>query len=179
MILQLHYYGHPILRQKAKPIEAVTPEIVKIAEDMVETMLSHSNSIGFAGPQLGVPLRLFVIREEIFLPNNQFTFGPPEVIINPVLSKPSQETEVMSEGCMSIPNLHVEVARPTKIHVRYQNIKGECIEEDLVDFRARMFMHENDHLNGVLHIDRMASAKKRQEIEPVLRAIKKKYCSSV
>ena len=72
---------------------------------------------------------------------------------------------------MSLPGLHVEVTRPKTIHVRYQNIKGEFIEEDLTEFRARMFMHENDHLNGVLHIDR-ADPKDRPQIERALRRMK-------
>lgn len=80
----------------------------------------------------------------------------------------------MSEGCMSLPKLHVEVTRPSEIHVTYQNLKGETIEEHLKDFRARMFMHENDHLNGVLTIDRM-DPKERKKIEPALRALKEKY----
>ena len=75
---------------------------------------------------------------------------------------------------MSLPGLHVEVTRPKSIHVRYQNMKGEFIEEDLTEFRARMFMHENDHLNGVLHIDRM-DPKERKDIEPLLRDMKQKY----
>ncbi len=172
--LKLRYYGHPDLRAKAKPVEEVTAEIQKICEEMQQMMLSMENCIGFAGPQLGILLRIFVIREEIFLPDNQYTFGPPEVIINPVLSSPSDETVTMLEGCMSLPGLHVEVTRPKSMHVRYQNIKGEFVEETLQDFRARMFMHENDHLNGVLHIDRM-DPKARKEIEPILRDMKKKY----
>lgn len=170
----LRYYGHPDLRTKAKPVEALTPEVIKICEDMLAKMISLDNCIGFAGPQLGVLLRIFVIREEIFLPENKYYYGPPEVIINPVISSPSKELETMAEGCMSLPNLHVEVTRPKKIHVRYQNLKGEFIEEDPVDFRARMFMHENDHLNGVLHIDRM-DPKERKKIENILREMKQKY----
>jgi peptide deformylase len=173
---QIRYYGHKDLRSKAKPVEKITPEIVQICEDMLAMMLSLDNCIGFAGPQLGVLLRIFVIREEKFLPNDQYTFGPPEVIINPILTSPSDEMEIMTEGCMSLPNLHVEVVRPKSIHVRYQNMKGEFIEERLHDFRARMFMHENDHLNGVLHIDRM-DPKERKNIEGVLRAMKQKYHS--
>lgn len=172
--LQLRYYGHPDLRAKAKPVEEVTPEIVKICEDMLHTMISLDNCIGFAGPQLGIILRIFVIREEKFLPDNKYYFGEPEVIINPVLTNPSKETVTMLEGCMSLPNLHIEVTRPKAIHVRYQNIKGEFIEEDIDEFRARMFMHENDHLNGVLHIDRM-DPKDRKQLEPALRAMKQKY----
>jgi peptide deformylase len=172
--LPLRYYGHPDLRVKAKPVTEFTPELAAICQSMLDTMLSYDNSIGFAGPQLGVLLRIFVIREEKFLPDNKYYFGPPEVIINPVLSNPSKETISMLEGCMSLPHLHVDVIRPKTIHVRYQNVKGEIIEEDLVEFRARMFMHENDHLNGVLHIDRM-DPRERKRIEPALRAMKQKY----
>lgn len=172
--LPTRYYGHPDLRMKAKPVETITPEIIKICEGMLAKMLSLDNCIGFAGPQLGIPLRIFVIREEKFLPNDKFYFGPPEVIINPVLTNPSKETETMIEGCMSLPGLHVEVTRPQSIHVRYQNMKGEFVEEELKDFRARMFMHENDHLNGVLFIDRM-DPKERKKIEPALKDLKKKY----
>lgn len=172
--LPIRYYGHPDLRAKAQPVEALTPEIVQICRDMVEMMLSLDNCIGFAGPQLGILLRIFVIREEHFLADDKYTLGEPEVIINPVLSSPSKETVSMTEGCMSLPGLHIEVKRPACIHVRYQNIKGETIEEQLTDFRARMFMHENDHLNGVLHIDRMDPAERRR-IEPQLRAMKHKY----
>lgn len=172
--LPIRYYGHPDLRVKAKPVDEVTPEIVKICEQMLAKMISLDNCIGFAGPQLGILLRIFVIREEKFLPDNKYYFGEPEVIINPVLTSPSKELIAMEEGCMSLPGLHVEVVRPKSIHVRYQNMKGEYIEEDLHEFRARMFMHENDHLNGVLHIDRM-DPKERKKIEDLLRAMKQKY----
>ncbi len=172
--LSIRYYGHPDLRTKAKPVGEITPEVIRICEEMLETMLSFENCIGFAGPQLGIPLRIFVIREEISLENNQYAFGEPEVIINPVLTEPSEEMVTMSEGCMSLPGLHVDVARPKSISVRYQNREGEWIEEKLDDFRARMFMHENDHLNGVLMVDRIDPAL-RKEIEPLLRAMKKKF----
>ena len=170
--LKIRYYGHPDLRLKAKPVEAITPEITALCEGMVGAMLSLENCIGFAGPQLGVSLRIFVIREE--LSGEERLFGKPEVIINPTLTAPSQEMVSMSEGCMSLPGLFVEVKRPKTIHVRYQNMKGETVEEALSGFRARMFMHENDHLNGVLHIDRM-DPKERKKIEPLLRAMKQKY----
>jgi len=174
MKLPVRYFGHPDLRKKAQVVEKITPEIIKIAEDMVETMVSMENAIGFAGPQLGVPLRIFVIREEKCVADDEYVFAEPEVIINPVLSNPSKEIITMVEGCMSLPALQVDVDRPDTIHVKYQNLKGEYKEEALEGFRARMFMHENDHINGVLIIDRIDS-KQRRAVEPLLKKIKSKY----
>lgn len=173
MKLKVFYYGDPVLRGKAAAIQEITPEIVQLAHDMIETMIAH-NGIGLAGPQVGKLLRIIVIREEMLGSDGNYVLGAPEVIINPVISSPSKEMEPMLEGCLSLPRLHIEVTRPKKIHIRYQNLKGEFIEETLDTFRGRMMMHENDHLNGVLTIDRM-DPKERKKIEPYLRAIKDKY----
>ena len=154
------------------PIEKITPEIVQLAEDMIETMIAH-NGVGLAGPQVGKLLRIFIRRDEIVTADGRYSFGSPEVILNPTISSPSEESEIMVEGCLSIPNVHVEVERPKRVHVRYQNLKGEWIEEDQEDFLARVTMHENDHLNGVLHIDR-TSPRERKRIEPQLRTLKQK-----
>ncbi|MES2274201.1 MAG: peptide deformylase [Chlamydiota bacterium] len=176
MKLAIRYFGHPDLRMKAKPVPEINEEIRKIVSDMLETMLSMDNCIGFAGPQLGIPYRIFVIREEKMGSDNQYYLGDPEVIINPVLSAPSKELFVMQEGCMSLPGLHIEVVRPGKVHISYQTLDGRTVEEDVIDFRARMMMHENDHLNGTLTIDRM-DPKERKKIEPLLREMKEKYNS--
>lgn len=170
------YYGDPGLRVKAKPVEKITPEIESIVADMIETMLSYDNAIGFAATQLGIDLRIFVIREEIETSKGKISFKEPEVIINPILTNPSPEMESMVEGCMSIPGFQCEVVRPSTIHVKYQNLKGQWIEEDLTDFRARMFMHENDHLNGVLIVDRM-TAKDKKKFDAILKNLRKKYHS--
>lgn len=173
MILSLRYYGDPVLRAKAKAIEEITPEIVQLANDMVETMINH-NGVGLAGPQVGKLLRIYIFRDEWLNPDGQYEMGPPQVAINPILSSPSKETGTMLEGCLSVPNVHVKVDRPQKIHIRYQDLKGEFIEKDLEGFLARVNMHENDHLNGVLHIDR-ASSKDRKGVEAALQKIKQKY----
>lgn len=174
MILPLCYYDDPILRKKALPIEKITPEIVKLAEDMIETMIDQHNGVGIAGPQVGKLLRIFIIRDEFALPDGKWSFGPPEVMINPQLSEPSLETAFMSEGCLSIPGIHSDVTRPAAIKVRYQKLDGQVVEEVISGFRARVIMHENDHLNGVLFIDRL-TAEARAKIGPQLRAIKEKY----
>jgi peptide deformylase len=176
MKLRLHYYGDAVLRTKAKEIAEITPEIQRLGQDMIAFMIEH-NGVGLAGPQVGKLLRIYVFRDEWLNPNGQYELGPPQIAINPVLSSPSKETETMLEGCLSLPNLHIQVPRPKKIQIRYQNLKGEFIEEHLEGFIARVNMHENDHLNGVLHIDR-ASPKDRKAIEPELQNLKKKYHTS-
>jgi len=173
MLLSLLYYDHPGLRKKAVPIEEITEEIKQFAQDMVETMI-HFNGVGLASPQVNRHVRLVVIRDEFVDEDEQYRLGPPEVLINPVLTLPSKEIDRMPEGCLSIPGIHAEVARPISIHIRYQTLDGRVVEEDVIGFRARVMMHENDHLNGVLYIDRL-SPEDRARIEPMLRAVKSKY----
>jgi peptide deformylase len=171
MLLKISLYGDPVLRAKALRISEITPEIRQLAEDMIETMIGVANGVGLAAPQVGKSVRMFVLRDEFIEPGGEFAFSPPEVVINPVFSSPSEETQIGPEGCLSIPKIQVDVERPLKIHVRYQNLQGEFLEEDLEGFRARVFMHENDHLNGTLIIDRIP-ANVRKQIDPMLRKIK-------
>lgn len=173
MKLPLSIYDAEVLRKRALPVEEITPEIIQFAHNMIETMID-SNGVGLAAPQVGRLVRIFIIRDEKLEPDGSYSLGDPEVIINPHLSKPSAEKVSMLEGCLSLPGLHVEVVRPKSIHIRYQNLKGEWIEEALSNFRARVTMHENDHLNGVLTIDRIEK-RERKKIEAHLLAIKKKY----
>lgn len=173
MLLQLRYYGDPVLRKKCEKVEVLTPEIKKLVHDMIETMIHH-NGIGLAASQIGELVRIFIIREELMGPSGDFYFGEPRVFINPVLSDPIPETEIMLEGCLSIPGLHINVERPKGITIEAMGLDGKTFKETILGFTARQFMHENDHLNGTLHIDR-CSKKDRQRIEPALRRIKEKY----
>ncbi len=173
MILPLCYYGNVILRKKCHKIERITPDIHKLVSDMIETMDS-SNGIGLAATQVGKDLCLFVIRPEIKDAEGNFSLGEPEVFINPVLSNPTEEREKMTEGCLSFPGLYLEIDRPYGIHVEALNLEGEKISLDIYGFKAREIMHENDHLNGKLFIDRTTDSVKN-EIDPLLREIKNKY----
>src|SRR5580698_2996959 len=101
-------YDDPILRKKALPIEKITPAIEKLAHDMVETMILHKG-IGLAGTQVGELLRIFVIQEERVNEIGEWVVCEPEIMINPILSNPSVEKEVMQEGCLSLPVLHIDV----------------------------------------------------------------------
>ncbi len=165
---RLVYYGDKRLRQKSHPVKAITPEIRQLVEDMVETMLESGRGVGLAAPQVGQLLRLFVVcyQEGESRPT-------AEVFINPVLSAPSREEEEGEEGCLSIPGFSACVVRPKAISVTALDLEGNTFTKRYSGYKARIIMHENDHLNGVLFIDRL-SKRQRQLAKPLLLSIKKK-----
>lgn len=175
MKLPIRYYGDPILRQKCKPVEAITDEIKAFIRDMIETC-DPAKAIGLSACQVGVPLRIFVLRNYLISPEGRWTVTEPIIFINPEILETSEETERDTEGCVSIPKLNGWVERPRRIKIRATGLDGKPFVEEIEGINARVRMHENDHLNGVLYIDRM-SPKERKALEPDLRAIKKKYSS--
>jgi peptide deformylase len=172
MLFSLLYYDHPLLRKKSLMIESIDDELKSLAQGMVDSMI-HYNGVGLAAPQIGKLIRLIVIRDEFVGEDGEFCLGSPEVLINPVLRAPSKTEEKRPEGCLSIPGIHAEVMRPLSICVKYQTLDGRTVEEEAKGFRARVIMHENDHLNGVLYIDRVDS-NERKIIDPRLKALKDK-----
>ncbi len=169
----LIYYGNPILRQKCTEVTAITDDIRAFIQDLHDTML-ETNGIGISAPQLGRSLAIFFTRYPIEDEKGQYTTAPVKLYINPKLSKPSSETWCHEEGCLSIPKVYAEVERPVRITITAQDIDGNEFTEELTGWAARVAMHENDHLNGVLFIDRI-SKKKRNEIEAKLRQLKKEH----
>ncbi len=153
--LPISYYGDEILRKKAEPISEITPSILKLVEEMEETM-DASNGIGLAAPQVHHSIRLFIIREPVYDDQGNMEFGKVKAFINPKLSNPSSETWTAAEGCLSIPTIHADVTRPKEIDVEYLDLQGNTIKKRFSGWEARELMHENDHLNGVLFIDRMS-----------------------
>lgn len=173
MVLDLKYYDDPFLRKKTKPVEKITDEIRKFVQDMIDTIKAH-NSIGLAASQVGRDLRIFAIPECILNEEGNLEIGEIRVFINPKLSKPSSETDIVLEGCMSFPGLHLEIERPVSIHVEALDLEGKTFKKHYKGFTARQIMHENDHLNGVLYIDR-AKPSLRKKVHPLLQAMKKKF----
>ena len=102
------------------------------------------------------------------------TLGDPIVYINPKIHSPSDEEIEDIEGCLSIPGLRLDVYRPEIISIEAMDLNGNIFHEELEGYNARTRMHENDHINGVLYIDRVSPAVKKK-IEPTLKEIKKKY----
>jgi len=148
-ILKVAHMGHPVLRQKAKPIERAaiaTPSVQQLIDDMLETMREY-HGIGLAAPQVHESVRIFVAGLE----KEDKRTGETEIT---ALGRDLVEDW---EGCLSIPDIRGKVPRNRRIRVRGFGRDGEALDMELEDFQARVFQHENDHLNGILFFDRMKS----------------------
>lgn len=167
--LEIIKFGDPILRKHSLAILEITDEIKQLANDMVETM-DLANGIGLAAPQVGKNIRLFVIREPI-IEGEKFSLGSERVYINPKISNHSEETQVDIEGCLSVPGIQEEVIRPLKITIEAQDLDGRQFIEHVEGYKARVLMHENDHLNGTFFVDRLSEPVKLK-IKPQLNQIK-------
>jgi peptide deformylase len=172
MKLPLTYYGNPVLRKKGQRVEKITDEVKQLVKDMQETMIAH-DGLGLASPQVNHSLALFITGvfthhdgEETLVP------GEMVVYINPKILEYSKEEWLRNEGCLSIPGVYGSVMRPLRIKVEAMDLEGLIFTKELVGLEARAFMHENDHINGVLFIDRI-HRRERQELEPLLKEVKK------
>ncbi len=177
MLLTIRYYGDPMLRKKAQRVTEITEELCELVASMIETM-EHYNGIGLAAPQVGKDLSLFILRDYIIDEEGRFLGIAPEVkvFINPELCFVSKQTEVDEEGCLSVPKIKADVERPYSMIIEATNLSGERFREELSGYNARVRLHENDHVNGTLFVDRLSS-KEKKRIEPLLRALKKRYTS--
>lgn len=171
-LLRLAYYGEPVLRKKADPITHITEDLRELVEEMVETM-DACNGVGLAAPQVHHSIRLFVIRTPIETEDGKREEGPIEVFINPKLSSASIETWEAAEGCLSVPTIRCLVERPKEITVHYTNLKGELVERRVKGWEARCIMHEYDHIEGILLVDRLDS-KERAKIDASLQNLEKR-----
>lgn len=139
------YVPNHRLRRKSRTVEDFGSHVQEIIADLKETLEVSDDGIGLAAPQVGVLRRIFVMQLD---PNT-----PVKAYINPeVLSH--EDYAYFTEGCLSIPGFNAKVKRPYRIHVRYQDEEGKVHEETLEDLPARCFLHEFDHLNGILFLDR-------------------------
>jgi peptide deformylase len=177
MLLTIRYYGDPMLRKKGQRVAEITEEIRSLVASMTETM-EHYNGIGLAAPQVGRDLSLFILRDYMIDEQGRFLGIAPEVkvFINPELCFVSKQTDVDEEGCLSVPKLKADVERPYSIIIEATNLLGERFREELSGYNARVRLHENDHINGTLFVDRL-SPREKKRVEPLLRALKKRCAS--
>jgi peptide deformylase len=162
-LLEILEYPDPRLREVGKPVLEITPEIRKLVEDMAETMYA-APGVGLAATQVGVPLRIFLIDLAGEDEPSQL-----RVFINPELFDP-EGTQTYNEGCLSFPGVSEDIKRSASIGVRALDLDGKPFELHASELLAVALQHENDHLNGVLMIDKLNSLRKRSMGRKLARA---------
>jgi peptide deformylase len=154
-IREIRLLGDPVLRTEAEEVEVFDEELRTLVDDMFETMAAAEGA-GLAAPQVGISRRVLVVdvRREV---------GPRGrlALINPSLVEVGDEVDRGPEGCLSIPGVSEVVARPARVVVEGRNPAGETIRVEGEDLFARALLHEMDHLDGVLFIDRLSPLKRR------------------
>jgi peptide deformylase len=144
MSYKIRTYGDPVLKAMASRVDDVDGKVIRLVDDMFDTLIDSGNGIALAAPQIGVQKQVVVWDID----------DTPLAIINPEIVESDGEW-VYDEGCLSIPGLYVEMLRPKTVLVRGIDVNGETIEIEADELEARMFQHEIDHLNGVLMFDRL------------------------
>ena len=155
-VLPLHTLPDPVLRQKAKRVRSIDSSILKLIDDMLETMHAEPGRAGIAAPQIGVPLRVIVIG----IPDEEDI-----VLVNPEIVKMSGE-RLVDEGCLSIPGYYAQINRAESVTARGRDRNGKTIRFKADGLLAQALEHEIDHLNGMLYIDHLESMDDLQKVEP-------------
>ena len=152
----------PVLKRKARPVTKFDDKLQTLIDDMIETM-REAPGVGLAAPQVGVSEQVIVVEygddEDEEAPKRLY------VVVNPIITRTSADTEVGTEGCLSIPMVLGDVERPYAITVKGQNRRGQPVTHKLEGWIARIFQHEIDHLYGILFTDR--AEKVWQTKEPI------------
>jgi peptide deformylase len=155
----IRLFGDPVLKQRASEVATVDGGLVRLAEDMIDTMRA-APGIGLAAPQVGVQKRLFVYQLE----------GEEQArtIINPVIQEARGEWE-FEEGCLSIPGLYFPIVRPKEVHLRGYDLDGNEVSIEADEVLARAFQHELDHLDGRLLLELLSKDQRKVAMKELRR----------
>jgi len=160
MIYPVVVYGHPVLKKVAAEVERNYPELKQLIDDMFETMYA-AEGVGLAAPQIGKSIRVFVIDGAPLAEDEPEFANFKRVFINPKIIEKDGELVPMNEGCLSIPNIREEVKRESHIRVQYYDENWELHDETFEGYKARVFLHEYDHLDGILFVEKINPLRKR------------------
>lgn len=167
MILPIVAYGDSVLRKKAKEIPPHYPNIKELVGNMFETMYKASG-VGLAGPQVGLPLRIFIVDATPFASDEDLTTeeqeqlkGFKKVFINAKIVEEEGEEWTFNEGCLSIPDVREDVNRRPNIKISYYDEAFNFHSETYDGLAARIIQHEYDHIEGILFTDKLSPLKKR------------------
>lgn len=141
-----------ILRRICTPVLEIDEKVLKIIEDLRDTLMSDTLSVGLAAPQIGYDAAIAIVN--IHKQSNADSL----ILLNPVVLSETGQWDEKYESCMSIPHKRGIVKRRKKVTVRYMDVCGEIQEINLTSFESRVVLHEIDHLNGILFVDRMESS---------------------
>jgi peptide deformylase len=153
----------PILRKASEPVDAVDADLKRLVADMFETMYD-APGIGLAAIQVGVPKRLVVLDV-----SDDDEVKTPLVLVNPKIVRLGEETRVYEEGCLSLPDVRIEIERPASLTLSYRDMEGRSCELEATGLLATAIQHEVDHLDGRLIIDFLTRLKR----DMVIRKFKK------
>jgi len=165
--LRIILYPDPRLKKVSAPISAFDEDLKQLTAKMFELMRAH-RGVGLAAPQVGINLRLFVINPT----------GEPQddrVYVNPVLTE-AEGSEEAEEGCLSLPNIHVNVDRSKRMRIQAQDLDGHPIDQTETGYVARIWQHEFNHLNGTLLTDRMGTVAKMKN-RRILKELEENYAA--
>jgi peptide deformylase len=154
MAQPIRTYGDPVLKTKAAAVAEIDGKVARLVDNMFDSLYESDNGLALAAPQIGIQKQIVVwdIDEE------------PMAIINPQIVE-SRGEWVYDEGCLSIPQLYVEIVRPKEILLAGRDLDGNEIEIEADELMARVFQHELDHLNGVLMFDRLEGEQRREALK--------------
>jgi peptide deformylase len=155
----IRLFGDPVLRTETEVVEEFNDDLKQFVSRLVQVMM-EADGIGLAAPQIGDLRRIFVIGLPVKDENGNEKGRKIIVAINPEIVEESEETSVMEEGCLSIPEIYEEVTRPKQITLRYQDIEGNTQEITADDTLSHVVQHENDHLHGVMFVDHLPALKR-------------------
>lgn len=150
--LKIIKYPNSILRKKCDGVEEITEDIKNLAKNMIETMIKNQG-VGLAASQVGALKRIIVVYRINSKSQRTNLKAKPEVFINPKILKKSRETETAEEGCLSVPEVFLEIKRAKEVEVKALDLDGKKIRLKAKGLSARIFQHEIDHLEGILIID--------------------------
>ena len=167
MILPIVAYGDAVLKKKAKEIDKDYPKLNELIENMYETMYG-AYGVGLAAPQVGLPIRLFLVDTEPFSDDEDLSEKDREqmknfkkTFINAQILEEEGDEWAFNEGCLSIPDVREDVFRKPKIKIQYQDENFETHVEEYDGLIARVIQHEYDHIEGILFTDKLSSLKRR------------------
>ncbi len=159
MILPIVGYGHSILRRKSEDVSNDYPNLKELVDNMFETMYK-ANGVGLAAVQVNIPINLLVIDADVFKETYPEGEGFKVAMINPQIIEIYGESWAFEEGCLSLPGIHENVMRQSNVKVKYFDVDFVEHVDDLSGICARVFLHEYDHLQGKVFVDRLSQIKR-------------------